>query len=92
MSTAVGVDGGGVTVATTITGEDVTAATGPSVAGCLDDVSAEPAEPTAENSAPTADHARLASSKMATMPTIIAIGRAAEPSSDGGAGRATVPR
>src|SRR6266511_2590500 len=33
------------------------------------------ASPTAENRAPTADHARLPSSRMPTMPTIVAIKR-----------------
>lgn len=77
---------------TMTTGDGVTATTGARVGTALDDVNADDAKPIAPNSAPTADHARLASSKMATMPTIMAIGRAGEPSSDGGAGRATVPR
>ena len=69
----------------------VTATTGASVGGpALADDSAEPAAPAAETSAPTADQARLPSSRMPTMPTIVAISRAGEPSSDGGAGRATL--
>jgi hypothetical protein len=48
----------------------------------------EVASPRAENSAPTADQARLPSSKMPTMPTIMAISRAGEPSS-GRADRST---
>src|ERR1051326_1645779 len=71
----------------------VTAAAGASVGGgggAAADESAEPAEPTADSSAPTADQARLPSSKMPTMPTMVAISRAGEPSSDGGAGRATL--
>jgi hypothetical protein len=44
--------------------------------------------PRALNSAPTADQARLPSSKMPTMPTIVAISRAGEPSS-GRVGRST---
>jgi len=46
------------------------------------------ASPSAENSAPTADQARLPSSKMPTMPTMMAISRAGEPSS-GRADRST---
>ena len=48
----------------------------------------EVASPSAENSAPTADQARLPSSKMPTMPTMMAISRAGEPSS-GRADRST---
>jgi hypothetical protein len=48
----------------------------------------EVASPRAENSAPTADQARLPSSKMPTMPTMMAISRAGEPSS-GRADRST---
>jgi hypothetical protein len=76
-------------------GAGVTAATGPSVAGAgglTAEDSAELAAVTAEASAPTADQARLPSSKMPTMPTMVAIRRAGEPSSDGGAGRATLGR
>ena len=88
----VGAAGPGVAVLT-IVAAGVTATTGPSVGG--DDraeVSAAPAEPTADASAPTADHARLPSSRMPTMPTIVAIRRVGEPSSCGGAGRATASR
>jgi hypothetical protein len=46
------------------------------------------ASPRAENSAPTADQARLPSSRMPTMPTMMAISRAGEPSS-GRADRST---
>jgi hypothetical protein len=46
------------------------------------------ASPSAPNNAPTADQARLPSSRMPTMPTIAAIKRAGEPSS-GRAGRST---
>jgi hypothetical protein len=48
------------------------------------------AAPTAETNAPIADQATLPRRRMPTMPTIVAISRAGEPSSDGGAGRATV--
>ena len=48
----------------------------------------EVASPRAENSAPTADQARLPSSNIPTMPTMMAISRAGEPSS-GRAGRST---
>jgi hypothetical protein len=77
--------------AATATGEDVTAATGTSVTsgGLFAVLRAELAAPTADANAPTADHARLPNSKMPTMPTMVAISRAGEPSSDGGAGRAT---
>ena len=46
------------------------------------------ASPRAEKSAPTADQARLPSSRMPTMPTMVAISRAGLPSS-GRAGRST---
>ena len=75
---------------TTTAGDGVIATTGASVTGGgLTDLRAEVAAPTADASAPTADHARLPNSKMPTMPTMVAISRAGEPSSDGGAGRAT---
>jgi hypothetical protein len=77
--------------ATTTTRVGVTATAGASVAGDLEEVSTWPADPTAETNAPIADHARLPSSRMPTIPTMVAISRAGEPSSDGGAGRATVP-
>jgi hypothetical protein len=48
----------------------------------------EVASPSAENIAPTADQARLPSSRMPTMPTMMAISRAGEPSS-GRADRST---
>jgi hypothetical protein len=51
-------------------------------------VNEEVASPRAENSAPTADQARLPSSRMPTMPTMMAISRAGEPSS-GRADRST---
>lgn len=76
-------------------GSGVTADTGASVGGgggLAAEDSAELAAPTADASAPTADQARLPSSKMPTMPTMVAISRAGEPSSDGGPGRPTLRR
>src|SRR5438477_10854140 len=76
---------------TTTAVDGVTAATGPSVdGGGFVAESADAAAPRAASSAPTADQARLPSSRMPTMPTMVAISRPGEPSSDGGAGRATI--
>jgi hypothetical protein len=71
-------------------GGGIATAAGVGVTRADEMLSADRASATAEASAPMADQARLPSKTIPTIPTMVAMIRAGEPSSDGGAGRATV--